>query len=193
MTHVRHTRGRQLCYSDHTISFMKDITSIATSLPHLPEDLEYIIIRRENLDLSKHIDFVVRRQVILDALRWKIAHDPAYRHIRINTEALASLPIRGSVISRISQVDDRSPASSDEVLNPAAGPVQAAGDTQGADLEGGNNGEAIVDNNIRGLLNLDGDGVQRRREVQEVREGADVVLRYPVHYDQEHIVSTGCQ
>lgn len=189
MQHVRHTRGRQLCYSDHTISFIKDISTIATSLPRLPEDLDYVIIRRMGLDTSHHIDFVVRRALVLEALQWKVANDPAYRHIRIDHQALATLPERGSVLSRLQQVDDTSPVGADETNNPAPGPVAAAGDALVVDLEGGNDGEAIVDNNIRGLLNLEVGGVHRRREVQEVREGADVVLRYPMHYEQRHIVS----
>jgi len=57
---VRWTKGRQLCYKDHIVKFRQDITEIAMRLPRLPEETDIVIIRKEDVDLSRHVDFTVR-------------------------------------------------------------------------------------------------------------------------------------
>ena len=56
---VRWTKGCQLCYQDHIVNFRQDITEIATKLPRLPEDTDIVIIRKEAVDMSGHVDFMV--------------------------------------------------------------------------------------------------------------------------------------
>jgi NAD-dependent DNA ligase len=74
---MRH-QGRQLCYQDHIVNFRQDITEIATRLPRLPDDTDIVVIRKEDVDLSRHVDFTVRRAKVKAALKYKIAHDPSY-------------------------------------------------------------------------------------------------------------------
>ncbi|OBZ66500.1 hypothetical protein A0H81_13517 [Grifola frondosa] len=61
MMQVRYTKGRQLCYKEHIVNFPQDISVVASHLPRLPEETECVIIRRENTDMSRHVDFIVRR------------------------------------------------------------------------------------------------------------------------------------
>ncbi|KAJ7920087.1 hypothetical protein B0H13DRAFT_1605723, partial [Mycena leptocephala] len=53
---VRWTRGRQLCYKDHVINFIQDISVVAETLPRLPEDVDMVIIRRE-MALQIHAEY----------------------------------------------------------------------------------------------------------------------------------------
>jgi hypothetical protein len=98
---VRWTKGRQLCYQDHIVNFRQDITEMARKLPRLPEDTDVVIIRKENVDMSHHVDFTVRRSKVRAALEYKIAHDPEYANLTIDEEAIAQLPESGSVAHRL--------------------------------------------------------------------------------------------
>jgi len=73
---VRWTKGRQLCYNDHIINFHQDISEVATKLPRLPEETDIVIIRKEDVELNRHVDFIVRREKVREALEYKISHDP---------------------------------------------------------------------------------------------------------------------
>jgi hypothetical protein len=75
---VRWTKGRQLCYQDHIVNFRQDIMEIATRLPRLPDGTDIVVIRKEDVDLSWHVDFMVRGEKGKAALQYKIAHDPDY-------------------------------------------------------------------------------------------------------------------
>jgi hypothetical protein len=66
--HVRYTTGRQLSYKDHIINLPQDIADVAQRLPRIPQDLEIVIIRRQDDDLDRHLDYLCRRQVVHDAL-----------------------------------------------------------------------------------------------------------------------------
>ena len=57
---VRYTKGRQLCYKEHIVNLPQSINEITTKLPRLPEDMDLVIIQREGVDLSQHIDNVVQ-------------------------------------------------------------------------------------------------------------------------------------
>jgi hypothetical protein len=58
----RWTKGWQLCYQDHIVDFRQDIAEIATRLPRLPARTDIVVIRKEDVDLSRHVDFTVRRE-----------------------------------------------------------------------------------------------------------------------------------
>ena len=74
---VTHARGGQYKYNGHTISFPQDIVSIAKNLPHRIEDLDILIVRREEPP-SKHYDCIIRRLRVMDALHYKIRMDKYY-------------------------------------------------------------------------------------------------------------------
>jgi hypothetical protein len=65
-------KGRQLCYQDHIVNFRQDITEIATRLPRLPVTSDIMVIRKEDIDISWHVDFVVRREKVKVVLQYKI-------------------------------------------------------------------------------------------------------------------------
>ena len=88
---VTHARGGQYKYSGHTICFPQDITKIANMLPWCVEHLDILIVTRHSND-HKAYDFIVSRHHVLAALEYKLANDPYYKNVRIDTNALASLP-----------------------------------------------------------------------------------------------------
>jgi hypothetical protein len=59
--HVRFTTGCQLCYKDHIINLPQDITDVARRLARLPQDLDILLIRRQDDDLDRHVDYLFRR------------------------------------------------------------------------------------------------------------------------------------
>lgn len=127
---------------------------------------------------SRHVDFILRREKVRNALAYKIQHDPSYSHFQLDEEALSQLPINGSVADRIPFLPDQSEPGNDE-LGPS-GPVQAAeGDIQESRGD-------IDEAQVRGVIDLGSRA--GRREVQEVCDGADAVLHGLVQYQQEHVV-----
>lgn len=78
MMTVHYTKGWQLLYKDHICNLPHNIASIATSLPQLPDNCDKILIRKDGMDMSQHIDFVVWREKVWVALEYKIAHDPTF-------------------------------------------------------------------------------------------------------------------
>ena len=88
---VTHARCGQYKYSGHTICFPHDITKIANMLPRRVENLDILIVTRHSND-HKAYDFIVSRHRVLAALEYKLANDPYYKNVRIDSNALASLP-----------------------------------------------------------------------------------------------------
>ncbi len=122
-----------------------------------------MIIRRENDDLSNHVDFVVRRAVVKAALEYKIGHDPNYAHVIKDDELLEMLPEDGSVAHRlptcrVGRQDGGTPE--------AAGPSDAA--PQEPEVEEGQPAERERD--VSGVLNLGG---SQPTEVAAIRAGAE--------------------
>lgn len=164
---VRWTKGRQLCYKDHIVNLPQNISEIATKLPRLPEDIDLVIIRRDDVDLTHHVDYVVRRDKVRQALQYKIAHDPEYADLVMpDEEVLSQLPENGTVVDRIPTC--REGRQADGVPQPA-GPIEAAA------IDSDNNEGGVT---VGGILDL---GNQTRAEVVEVRAGADAILRGPTY------------
>ena len=86
----------QYAYSGHVINLPQDVALFANSLPRLPSELDVIIVRKEGATNS-HRDFHVRRAVVLRAFQWLVANNKYYRNIRINLEAVATLPENGDL------------------------------------------------------------------------------------------------
>ena len=94
---VRWTSGRQLSYSDHIVNLPQNIEEIAKKLPRAPEDIDMVIIREDSVNLSEHVDFIVRQDKVRAALEWKISHDPQYSDLQQLDEAtLSQLPASGT-------------------------------------------------------------------------------------------------
>ena len=195
MMQVRYTKGRQLCYKEHIVNLYQDISNVASVLPRLPETIDIVIIRRDGVDLSQHIDFIVRREKVRDALLYKKAHDPSYADLEIDDAAIAALPENGTVIESLPICRE---GRQQEMAINAPGPQAAAippnpevNSDSDMPLDNEENYPQDEDNldeqQISGVLNL---GNQQNSEVVQVREGANMVLQHPT-YDQQHIVSNG--
>lgn len=77
---VTYARGGQLKYSGHTICFPQDITTIASFLPRRIDDLDIIIVNKENIGHQKY-NFYVSRSRVYEALQYKINNDPFYKEV----------------------------------------------------------------------------------------------------------------
>lgn len=62
-------RGGQRKGSKHVINFPQNVSRLANSLPRVPSDIP-LIVRRSDLNGTKHYDFRVRCNKIEEALRW---------------------------------------------------------------------------------------------------------------------------
>ena len=173
--HVRYTRGRQLCYKDHIVNLPQDITEVAERLPRLPQDLDVIIIRRQDDNLDRHVDYLCRRQVVHDALVYKIANDPNYADLeRPDEQALLSLPLHGSVADMIPVIIERVPSATSDAARPApVGPMDAANPFPEENNNDDGN-EIFV-----GVLNI---GSSRTTEAQQVRQGVQEILQHPLRH-----------
>ena len=97
---VTHARGGQYKYSGHTISFPQDISTIATSLPHLLTDLDILVVRKFNA-ANKPYEFIVSRSNVLAALEFKISNDPYYKDVHLDLQALHALPLEPTDVSSL--------------------------------------------------------------------------------------------
>ena len=153
---VRWTKGRQLCYQDHIVNFRQDITEIATRLPRLPDGTDIVIIRKDDVDLSRHVDFIVRRAKVQAALEYKIEHDPDYADLTVDHDILLQLPENGSVADRLSTCRDGRQDGAEMPARPDSAADNGQGDSEDEQLVGG-------------VIDL-GNVVQR--EVEQLRQGA---------------------
>ncbi|KAJ7061426.1 hypothetical protein C8F01DRAFT_968469, partial [Mycena amicta] len=119
-------------------------------------DVDLVIIRRDGVDLTHHVDYVVRRDKVRRALEYKIAHDDAYRDLQIDQDALSQLPENGTVVNRIPTCRE---GRQDE------GPAGPAGPNQAAGTDGDDESTTFVG----GVPNL---GNTTRPEVEEIRRAA---------------------
>lgn len=70
------------------------MSELANSLPHVPSDIPIIIVTMKGKDNALK-DVLVWRQKVEQALRWLLKHNPQYRCVTIDTNALESLPSNG--------------------------------------------------------------------------------------------------
>jgi hypothetical protein len=166
---VRWTKGRQLCYQDHIVNFRQDITEIATRLPRLPDRTDIVVIRKEDVDPSRHVDLMVRREKEKAALQYKIAHDPDYADLIVD-DVLRHLPENGSVADRIPTCrEDRQDGGAMPV-----GPGAAA-----ADGEGENEDElrvgGVMDLRIKNALRLSNSDVGAAQTIAGMRYEQTIV------------------
>lgn len=82
----------QLGYKGHAVNVMQNIQSVATRLPRTVATLDYVVVRRRGADGAASRKFRVRREKVRGASEWLIANNPLYKDIRLDEDALASLP-----------------------------------------------------------------------------------------------------
>ena len=93
----------QYAYKGNIINIGQNITDVARSLPRVPSSLSIVIVRREVLD--KHRDFHVRREKVVNALRFFKLNNPYYANVEIDTEKISQLPVNGSIHAQIQTVE----------------------------------------------------------------------------------------
>ena len=79
---LQHLSMGQLGSKGHVCCFEKDITTICTELPRLPEDISVIRVIRKFKDNEGEITsktFSIRRKNVLDALTWLCRYNKVYR------------------------------------------------------------------------------------------------------------------
>ena len=97
----------QCGYSGHVVNLHQDVASFSHSLPRLPSQLDVIVVRKEGANQS-HLDFRVRRAVVLRALQWLVTHNQYYHSVgvTIDTTALDQLPQDGNISQLLSVAED---------------------------------------------------------------------------------------
>ena len=86
--------GGQKGYSGHCINLPQDVKELASSLPRYPKDLPLIVVKMKGKENSiKSVS--VRKGKVHAALLWLISNNPHYSDMKINLEALQSLPENG--------------------------------------------------------------------------------------------------
>ena len=83
--------------------FYQDIQDIADTLPRLPQDLPYVILKHPD---ERIIDktFQVRRQYLIDALKFLIQNSEDYKYIKISNENCHSYP-EDDIIQNLPQIN----------------------------------------------------------------------------------------
>ena len=82
MSVYRLPQGQYGC-SGHVVNLPQDVASFVQSLPHLPSELDVIVVRKEGANQS-HRDFRVRRAVVHRALQWLVTHNQYYHSLANN-------------------------------------------------------------------------------------------------------------
>ena len=87
----------QYGYSGHVINLPQNVSSIATKLLRLPNDLDILIVVTKEGQNASHKDFHVRRHKVQQALHWLKLHNKYYANIEIDESHICQLPIDGEI------------------------------------------------------------------------------------------------
>ena len=86
----------------HILSYPMEPTVVLNQLPLAPNKLigliKIVFLSRKPVvrgDASKLRFYIVRRQKVVEALCWLIEHNPCYRDVRLDPNAIAQLPLDG--------------------------------------------------------------------------------------------------
>ncbi|XP_028412486.1 uncharacterized protein LOC114535320 [Dendronephthya gigantea] len=99
--------GGQRGYIGHCINLPQKVSELANSLPRIPSDIPIVVVTMKGKDHAIK-DVLVRRHKVEQALYWLLKHNPQYRCVTIDSNALESLPSNGipSNIPTIETLDD---------------------------------------------------------------------------------------
>ena len=99
--------GGQRGDSGHCINLPQDVKELAKSLPRYPKDIPFILIKMTGKDNSCK-EVTVRRHKIEDALHWLTLHNPQYKDVKIDQDALNCLPDDDGVPSQLPTFETKS-------------------------------------------------------------------------------------
>ena len=138
-THVSVCRlsGGQIGYSGHVVNFERDVREFATSIPHRPEEIDFIVVRRQGTNRAGeavHRDFTIRPWVIRRWLEYLIANNPYYSDVTLDEERMRDLATGAarpddavSVLSRLRQiVTPRTPGDEGATADGPAGAARGS-------------------------------------------------------------------
>ena len=97
---VTHACGGQYKYSNHTISFPQDISTIATSLPRFLADMDILVVCKFNA-ANKPYGFIVSHSNVLATLEFKISNALYYKDVHLDLQALHALPLEPIDVSSL--------------------------------------------------------------------------------------------
>jgi hypothetical protein len=86
-----HLKDGQIGSRGHICSFAQDITEICNVLPRLPDNVQLIKVVKKYFEEGGEIaskSFTVRKQVVLDALKWLKEYNLEYKNIEIKESNL---------------------------------------------------------------------------------------------------------
>jgi hypothetical protein len=99
------TEHGQYGYKGNVINFNQNISELVDQLPRCLSSLsEFVIFRKDNVDVGQFSEVRVRKQKVLDALNKLIEINPLFRNRVINFKNLNQLPDDGSVHEYLTQI-----------------------------------------------------------------------------------------
>ena len=88
-----------LSYKGHIITLPHNVQKIADILPNKPNDLPLLSFTVKGKGENKK-SFKVRREKVLNALKWLIANNPSYKDVVLDELRINSLPEGGKIESK---------------------------------------------------------------------------------------------
>ena len=88
---VHHLFKEQTGCKGHSAAFRQDITKVASILPNLAEDVVYVQVIKKFKNAkgdSGEKKFIIRKNVVLNALRWLKIHNKHYKNIVLDESRL---------------------------------------------------------------------------------------------------------
>lgn len=165
---IQYLRFGQLCCTGHVCAFPQDIQSVCNILPRLPDQITRVQVIKKfvigNTAESATKSFVIRKHVVLNALKWLKVHNPEYYNIEIKETNLEwmddefekELPIEGDSFDKCMFVEHTDNNSSED-----NGPTpqqykditsNAEDQAYGIIDKNFSNGTSCTDNNLNTLL-----------------------------------------
>ena len=85
---VHHLFKGQTGCKGHSAAFRQDIAKVASILPNLSEDVVFIKKFKNTKEDSGEKKFIIRKNVVLNALRWLKIHNKHYKNILLDESRL---------------------------------------------------------------------------------------------------------
>lgn len=99
------SKGGQYKTRGNVITFSQDVTHLCTTLPHLPESLNVLVVRKLGMNTATgYKDFRVQKGRVINFLRYQKQHNPYYANVAIRPADQIDLPEDSSIIERLPHV-----------------------------------------------------------------------------------------
>lgn len=96
------SKGGQYKTCGNVITFLQDIMQLCMALPHLPEQLDMLVVQKPAAcDPSTYKDFRVHKHKVLTFLRFLKDNNLYYSNVTISPSHEVDLPLNGDVLHRL--------------------------------------------------------------------------------------------